>query len=580
MEMFDNIEAYYNFLEKDKGLLNDPNLSNELINLRDKNKVGEIKSVYDYELFFTDFSFQKGKIAPQIKYTNGDAYPSFSLFDDDLKYIQLRAGVIKNPKYKAKYNHLLWESKHKHIDYAKKAIDNYYFLLNDNFLLSEDNLQQIAFENYFKNMFILSQAINYKKDEVLNFLVSILNSQNLNGFRSYSLINFVLNEGKQIDTSIFQFLYSYCGEVINSDRYKDCIEQYLKLAIVLCSKLEISPTSFHNILAAFYVKKAEETAESFIAHDFYLKALTNYQKAGNKNKKEETSVSLEKTKKGMKFKSIAAEDSDEQLQEWAEKLNIITDELIENFSSKEIFEYIINPGHIFPKAEALNDNARPMMFDYITVKTFDINKNIRNGNAGINIYWLYIQNFTLRQLHQIFLKGYKNGKISYKTLVDYLTQYSWYGSHHEEENYNWIELLSPALNSFFKQSEIDIRDDRDSNAGYILAIDSLVIKFEGLLREFSKKIGAQTVEIKEGGTQERISFDKLLENPKLIELMPADDIALLKFLFTADWMNLRNNIAHSFYKTEHYCAGVMFLLIAALLKLGNYSLLPLMDRPA
>jgi hypothetical protein len=104
-----------------------------------------------------------------------------------------------------------------------------------------------------------------------------------------------------------------------------------------------------------------------------------------------------------------------------------------------------------------------------------------------------------------------------------------------------------------------------------LAIDSLVIKFEGLLREFSRAIGAQTIEIKENGTEERISFEKLLENKKFKNLIPEDDIALFKFLFTSAGMNLRNNIAHCFYKTKNYSPALMFLLIAALLKLGNYK---------
>lgn len=61
--------------------------------------------------------------------------------------------------------------------------------------------------------------------------------------------------------------------------------------------------------------------------------------------------------------------------------------------------------------------------------------------------------------------------------------------------------------------------------GYILAIDSLVLKFEGLLHELSRMIGAQTIEIKDNGTAERIGFDKLLENEKLKALIPEDDIA-------------------------------------------------------
>jgi len=85
---------------------------------------------------------------------------------------------------------------------------------------------------------------------------------------------------------------------------------------------------------------------------------------------------------------------------------------------------------------------------------------------------------------------------------------------------------------------------------------------------------AQTIEIKEDETLERISFEKLLSNEKLKEIIPEDDIALFKFLFLSDYFDLRNNIAHCFYRPKNYSSGIMILLIAALLKLGNFELKP------
>ena len=122
------------------------------------------------------------------------------------------------------------------------------------------------------------------------------------------------------------------------------------------------------------------------------------------------------------------------------------------------------------------------------------------------------------------------------------------------------------------QSEIDIKTNTNSSSGYIVSIDSLVLKFEGILREFSRYNGAQTIDIKENGTQERTSFEKFLEDEKIKELMPKDDIALFKFLFTSEGINLRNNIAHCFFKSKDYSKKIMMLLICALLKLGNHKL--------
>ena len=126
--------------------------------------------------------------------------------------------------------------------------------------------------------------------------------------------------------------------------------------------------------------------------------------------------------------------------------------------------------------------------------------------------------------------------------------------------------------AIWNQEAINIHGLHKNNPlGYILSIDSLTLKFEGVLRAFSRQIGAQTIEIKENGTQERISFDKLLENEKITRLIPSDDLALFKFLFSKDKLNLRNNVAHCFYKPNDYSASIVWLLICAFLKLGNYK---------
>ena len=69
-------------------------------------------------------------------------------------------------------------------------------------------------------------------------------------------------------------------------------------------------------------------------------------------------------------------------------------------------------------------------------------------------------------------------------------------------------------------------------------------------------------------------FD-LLENEKLTQIIPPRDITFFRYLFTGDGINLRNNIAHCFYKASDYSAGTIMLLIVAFLRLGNYKLKPI-----
>jgi hypothetical protein len=580
---FKNLDEYYDYLENDTNFQYlDLNTYKYITALRDKVEDESTKKLCSYELFFADFSIEEGKHIPKFQ-SSANAYPTLELFDDNFDYIKIRANKVQNPKHKAKYNHLLWLSPQKHIDFAKDAIESYLLLLKNSSFSVDDNLQCFSFAKYFKNLFILSQTVNHKKDEIISYLVSLLESDKLNDFTKYSLMDFIIENGKKLDTSITQKFFDYSQNKI-SNLDERVIENYLKLLVILSQKLNTSPSEFHEKLGDYHISQLDkEKNKGFIAHHYYTNALEEYKKANNKTKIEETAVLLEQAKKTIDLKKVSFELEDEKYNElfnqWWDSIKEKTTQLTENGNAKDIYGYLILD-NLLPKAAVLNEEIKPIMLDLVSTMTFDINKNVsKNKSGGINPYSIHINNFSINHIWLLVSKGIKSGKISCGSLIDYLKNNSWYGqdytyldTNNETQGFNWIELLSPSIQSFFVQTEIDIKTNNHNPQGYILAIDSLVLKFEGLLRELSRMIGAQTIEIKENGTEERIGFDKLLDNEKLKALIPEDDIAFFKFLFTSSGMNLRNNVAHCFFTTKNYTSAVMLLLIVALLKLGNYKL--------
>lgn len=577
---FQNLDEYYEYLENDTNFQYlDLNTYKYIKALRDKIKDENTKKLCSYELFFADFSIKEGKHIPKFQ-SGANVYPTLELFDDNFDYIKTRANKVQNPKYKAKYNHLLWLSPQKHIDFAKEAIESYLMLLKNSSFSVDDNLQCLSFGKYFKNLFILSQTVNHKKDEIISYLVSLLESDKLNDFTKYSLMDFIIENGKKIDSSITQKFFDYSKNK-SSDLDERVLESYLKLLVILSRKLNTSPNEFHEKLGDYHISQLEnEKNKGFIAHHYYTKALVEYKKANNKEKIEKTAVLLEQAKNTIDLKKVSFELEDEKynklLNQWWDSTKEKAKQLIEKGNAKDIYGYLILD-NLLPKAAVLNEEIKPVMLDLVSTMTFDINKNVSKNKSGvINSYLIHINNFSINHIWLVVSKGIKSGKISFESLVDYLKNNTWYGqdftyldTNKETQGFNWVELLSPSLQSFFVQTEIDLKTNNHNPQGYILAIDSLVLKFEGLLREFTRMIGAQTIEIGKNGTEERISFDKLLDNEKLKALIPEDDIAFFKFLFTSSGMNLRNNVAHCFFTTKNYTSAVMLLLIVALLRLGN-----------
>lgn len=577
--MFKKLKDYYNYIENDNSLSFDFNLSKNLISLRDKYKQNTQKKKCSFEIYYNDFRFEKGKLKPELTYANGKHYPNLELFDDDLKYIIERAEKTNNPKHKAKYNHLLWESPIKNNKFCKQAIINYLEFLN--LVISEENgnLENREIQSIYENLFVLTQIINFKKEETISLLLSNLSLNNINGYNKFHLMKFVCKQGKKIEKNVLKEFYNYSNDVIENELYQEFKKEYLNLLILLSKKTGKDAKPYHNLLAETHLKESEKHKESFIVHDYYIKALKQFQIAGNSQKVEDVTLLIEKEKDNLNFKEIKVEHSSDELQQWYESLDRLTTELTEKYPSKDIYEYLILSEQIFPKARVLDETFKTPLMDLVSTMNFDLNRNVNESSiSSLNPYYIHIKNFTLRHLLLVFSKGTKNGKISFQSLKDFLTDNTWYGIDFSIINpdrkkvvFKWIDLLLPSLNSFFEQSEIDLKTHKNNPMGYILSVDSLTLKFEGVLRAFSRQIGAQTIDIKENGTRERISIDKLLENEKLTSIIPADDIAFFKFLFSKDKLNLRNNIAHCFYKPTDYSASIVWLLICAFLKLGNFE---------
>ena len=580
---FKDLDEYYEYLEKDTNFQYlDLNTYKYITVLRDKIKDANTKRSCSYELFFADFSIENGLHVP--KFQDGEkAYPTLDLFDDNFEYIKSRAEKVNNPKYKAKYNHLLWLSPQKHIDFAKNAIDSYLLLLQNSSFTADDNLLCYSFSEYFKNLYVLSQKVNHKKDVIFTYFISLIESDKLNEFTKYSIMKFIIEYGKNVESSIKKIFFDYSINKIAylTDKVLEC---YLNLLIILSQKLYVSPSEFHEKLGDYHISQLEKEENiGFIAHHYYSLALEEFKKANNKVKIEQTAVLLEKAKKTIDLKKVSYKIEDKEfndkLNKWWDFTTKKVDNLIGNFNDKEIYEYLILE-QLFPKADVLNQEIRPIMLDLVSTTTFDINYNISKDKSGLlSTYIIHINSFTIEHIGLVFSKGFKCGKISFESIINYFKNNSWYGqdftyldTNNEKQGFNWIELLTPALQSFFIQTEIDLKTNSHNPQGYILAIDSLVLKFEGLLRELSRMIDAQSIEVKENGTEERISFDKLLDNDKIKALIPVDDIAFFKFMFTSSGLDLRNNIAHCFFTTKNYSSAIMLLLVVALLRLGNYKI--------
>jgi hypothetical protein len=141
----------------------------------------------------------------------------------------------------------------------------------------------------------------------------------------------------------------------------------------------------------------------------------------------------------------------------------------------------------------------------------------------------------------------------------------------KEITIDWLTLISPAIVEYFVQVQSWQFASR-YKPNFVLCIDSLTLKMEGLLRNFAERLNVSTtVGAKGGGTQEAL-LGNILENEIIQAYFSEDDIQFFKYLFANEGgLNMRNKVAHSLYNIMDYDLDKMHLLFIALIRIAQYD---------
>ena len=221
----------------------------------------------------------------------------------------------------------------------------------------------------------------------------------------------------------------------------------------------------------------------------------------------------------------------------------------------------------------------------MTTLYFDENKNISEQKQGSNrdvfeLYREYIGYTTLPYLHYILITGIQSGHLTPKNFISYLYDKTWIGKPRvtrdlsgRERKSDWVQLLAPSIIDFF----VNVQAWGSSNyfrPNFVLSIDSLTLKMEGLFRDFSERVQVPTSVNRKSEMQE-VYIHQVLENQEIRKYFNDDDTLFFNFLFQSEGgLNLRNNVAHCFYTVNNYRLDLMLLLLAAVLRVAKYDAKP------
>lgn len=608
IEQFTNIEEVYAFLEGNTCKFDfEEDISSLFVKYshRCTDDIEKQKANWESEFFFFEFCGARiFSLASSIGKGVGEVrkYPDLEeLQQTAFNYLKLRAETTKNPILLARYNHLLWRAPKgiKNKNFALIAIDNYIQSIHEFYKLFElDNNSEYLFRvgQLFEILVGLCDEVKSRIEELKQLKDYLLfDANHLEFYLLHGIVEDMIKYPRLFKQEDFSNVLSIYQAELNRERKRTddffLVESHIPAAIKIAIKLGEDVKYWHNETGKAYLRIASTETEKdrlWLKLDAFLSAINAFKFAGNTAQKKAVEKLYFNLKPKVTLPNRRIEYSETEQKRYRVFYSVLKKHCVEILKKEpnEIYK-IISAGLIFPKYQDVLSAAQSNSDHYskfFTTIYFDQNKNITKGKSQDEderiIYKLYenhISRKVLPYLHYIVVLGIISGKITFENFIRYLGEKTWLGTPFfridlggEREDINWIELISPAICEYFNQI-LAGGCSKYYRPSYLLCIDSLTLKMEGLFRNFCELLNIP-VSVGRNNSMKEEYMHNLLAHPTIKKFFNEDDLLFFNYLFSGELgMNLRNNVAHCFYNTRDYSSDKMLLLLAALLRIGKYN---------
>jgi hypothetical protein len=376
----------------------------------------------------------------------------------------------------------------------------------------------------------------------------------------------------------------------------DACEAICPLARTVTQRRGLAVAEWFNRLGQTHEAMAERRLSDpsgLAPYEFYRRATEDYRAAGNTAAYDQAFQHLNELKSKIRLGTTSFQLKPED----AESMKADIDDRIQRltqYSAHDLLEYLTVHPEVLPDYASVRAFAEQQkgsfFFASLPTSQLDENKNTRRVQPDEEVDKLTadsyegILNFRLASLVPLLAACYRAGNFNYDSFCSFLEQSSWIAQplsetavNGQEQAYSWKDLIYPILRDFFQQLAIGVDGGREN---FVLSIDSLTVKLEGLLRDLLQRSGANTTANDKHQDLREVFIESLLNHTVAHELFDENTRYFLRYLLLAPGMNLRNNVAHCYYRYQgQYSFDKIILLLCGLLRIANFRLEPL-DPPA
>lgn len=524
----------------------------KLSNLKEKYEK-EINLIYALkcELDSLNFLILNGELVPLLE-CDGRRYPDITKFRPDYEnYLKKRFNNTSNLILRNMYLIIILNLDLYHEE-LRLFIDESLNLLN-HYLTTETNLEltnDLLMTTFYKCM-----SLKYKKEDIKSLIVKYVKAEFNEIFNKKLLIELMLSKKRVFKKDDFEGLEDICWECAQKSASRTIID-FLSLGQKISQKIQSNKYNWFDEIGKTYEDFAEEREDSKLIQNMHLsKSMEYYQKGGNPQKSEETSIKLKKVQKELKLAEI--------INKFTVDERTVNEFMIELYkiplNSNQFIEYLIHDKNKFliPKLEKddanynnLSDNS-PLFSLFCQLK-LDNNHNItqilNNDDEEKRIMDTNHRHYSLSFIFQnIFLKemfSYAHDLeiFTYNAVIAYLSNCQKFLNISDGEK-PLLYYFKPIIKEYFKQLELMLSNEE---CNYVLFIDSIVSKLEYLVRKLCEIYSISMLKPQGNGTTSEKLLHDFFNDPRFKDILLENDYDFIKYVLLKPGLNLRNKSAHGF----------------------------------
>ena len=536
-------------------------------------------------------------------------YPDPKTFTDARRsYLYRRLQDSNNPALLARYAHVLWKSRERKIEHAHRAIDSYLDSIEP-YVQEDSRYPDQHFGLTVSQAIVVtfrialsindSERINRCKHRLVD-LVSDLNSKSTSRHNLiFDLTQFAFQNRKRMSDTI---------HVLASELYKEYDLNYSNSdyhgAIQIAELSQKSPSVrhdrtklWHRRIADCYEQLAKRATDpqNPVSPHFYAESIRHYRLGGaSKKTLRRLTHEHERAVRQVRYGQISVEVDLSKYADHCKKQADLVVQEGEDFIVRYLMiaRFLIPPrkeieGHISADAQrhALLATIPVTINDHLGRQAQHFSEADERSYASLlRHYPWWLTTRTLMMLRELLFETIRRDALSKEAISKLLRQHSWIGTDMSRGDsrivasspVTWLDLIMPGIEHYFDQVRRTIQDP-EFQPNFVLAVDSLVPKIEGMIRDLCRLSGGVTVNMTTDNRNRTVQREKdlhsLLYEEVVMNLLDEDDLLFFRFLFVEQaGYDLRNRVAHGLTNREHYTLEYALFTLLAVFRLARYEM--------